>query len=76
MNRRLRRTGTRIGVALYFVWLLAVVVLISTEFTPGSAPTIVDWVVTGGVVVSTVLGVVLLAYRTPQYAEKLRGWLS
>jgi hypothetical protein len=48
MNRTLRRTGTRIGLALYLVWLLAVVVLIVALVTPGPVPTIIDWVVTAG----------------------------
>ena len=76
MNRTLRRTGTRIVLALYFVWLLAVVALLITRFTPGPVPSPVDWVVVAGTMVAFVLGLARIIYRTPQYVEKLRGWLS
>jgi hypothetical protein len=76
MNRTLRRTGTRIVLTLYFVWLLAVVALLITRFTPGPVPTVVDWVVVAGAGVGFLIGLIQIVSRTPQYVEKLRGWLS
>jgi hypothetical protein len=76
MNRTLRRTGTRVGLALYAVWLLAVVVLIVTQLLPGTVPTTVEWVVVAGAVVGFVIGLGRIIYRTPQYVKEIRGWLS
>jgi hypothetical protein len=73
MNRTLRRTGTRIVLTIYFVWLLAVVAFLLTRFTSGPVPTVVDWVLTAGTAVLFVIGLIRIAFRTPQYIEKVRG---
>lgn len=76
MNRAIRRTATTVGLTLYFVWLLAVVGLVITRFTPGPIPTIVDRVVVAGGGVGFVIGLVRIVSRTPRYVEKIRKRLS
>ena len=76
MNRSRRHTATKVGLALYLVWLLGVVALVITRFTPGPIPTIVHWVVIAGAGVGFVVGSVRIVSRTPQYVAKIRGWLS
>ena len=76
MNRTLRRTGTRVGLALYAIWLLAVVALIVTQLLPGAVPTTVEWVVVAGTAVAFVVGLGRIVYQAPQYVAKIRGWLS
>ena len=76
MSRTLRRTGTKVGIALYAIWLLAVVALIVTRLLPGAVPTIVERVVVAGAAVGFVVGLGRIVSRTPQYVAKIRGWLS
>ena len=76
MNRTLRRTGTTVGLALYAIWLLAVVALIVTQLLSGVVPTTVEWVVVAGAMVGFLVGLGRIVSRTPQYVAKIRRWLS
>ncbi|EMA50554.1 hypothetical protein [Halococcus thailandensis] len=76
MNRTLRRTGTTVGLALYAIWLLAVVAFAVTRFTAGPIPTLINWLVTAGAAVLFIIGLGRIVSRTPQYVAKIRRWLS
>ena len=76
MEQTLRRAGSGIVIGLYLVWLLAVVALLITRFTPGPVPTVVDWVVVAGAGIGFLIGSIQIISRTPQYVEKVSSWLS
>ena len=76
MERRLRRAVTGVGLGCYFVWLLAVVVLVVTQLTPGPVPAAVDWVVTIGAGIGFLVGLGRIIVRTPQYVKNVGRWLS
>jgi hypothetical protein len=76
MEQTLRRVGSGTVIGLYFVWILAVIAWIVFRIIPGAVPDIVEWTVTAGAAVLFVIGLGRIIYRTPQYVEKIRGWLS
>jgi hypothetical protein len=75
MEQTLRRVGAGVGIGLYLVWILATIAWIVFRLTSGPVPDIVESAVTAGAAVLFVIGAIQIISRTPQYVERVRGWL-
>jgi putative Mn2+ efflux pump MntP len=71
-----RSLGRRLGIALYFVWILAVLALIVTQLTSVPKPDVLHWTVIFGGMILVGLGVIRIIYRLPAFGRRVQAYVS